>query len=70
MDDYTGKERRLHPPLTEEMMDRIAEKAAKRVMDNMYREVGRSLMTKFVWALGVLGVAVAMWLTGKAPGAS
>lgn len=67
MSDYTGEERRAHPPLTEEMMDAIAERAAKRVMDNVYREVGRSLITKIVWAAGVLGVAIAMWVSGKAP---
>jgi hypothetical protein len=67
MSEYDGEERRSHPPLTEEMMDQIAERAAKRVMDNVYREVGKSLLTKFVWAAGVLGVALAMWLSGKAP---
>jgi hypothetical protein len=66
-DSYTGEERRTHPPITEEMMDAIAERAAKRVMDNVYREVGRSLLTKVVWAAGVLGVAIAMWVSGKAP---
>ena len=68
MSDYDGEERRSQPPLTEEMMDAIAERAAKRVMDNVYREVGRSLLTKFTWAVGVLGVALAMWLSGKTPG--
>jgi hypothetical protein len=67
MSEYTGEERRAHPPLTEEMMDAIAERAAKRVMDNVYREVGRSLITKVVWAAGVLGVAIAMWVSGKTP---
>jgi hypothetical protein len=67
MDNYTGEERRTHPPITEEMMDAIAERAAKRVMDNVYREVGRSLITKVVWAAGVLGVAIAMWVSGKTP---
>lgn len=65
--NYEGEERRSHPPLTEEMMDAIAERAAKRVMDNVYREVGKSLLTKLVWAVGVVGVAIAMWLSGKAP---
>jgi hypothetical protein len=37
------------------------------VMDNVYREVGRSLLTKVTWAVGVLGVAVAMWVSGKTP---
>lgn len=67
MSEYKGEERRNHPPLTDEMIDAIAERAAKRVLDNVYREVGKSLLHKFMWALGVLGVAVAMWLSGKAP---
>ena len=67
MSEYKGEERRTHPLLTDEMIDAIAERAAKRVLDNVYREVGKSLMHKFMWALGVLGVAVAMWLSGKAP---
>jgi hypothetical protein len=67
MNEYTGEERRAHQPITEEMMDAIAERAAKRVMDNVYREVGRSLLTKIVWAAGVLGVAIAMWVSGKTP---
>ncbi|MFO0253373.1 MAG: hypothetical protein ACK52V_04585 [Betaproteobacteria bacterium] len=67
MREWDGDERRAHPPMTEEMMDAIAERAAKRVMDNVYREVGKSLMTKIVWAAGVLGVAIAMWVSGKAP---
>jgi len=66
-EEYKGDERRLHPPLTDAMIDTIAERAAKRVLDNVYREVGKSLMHKAMWALGVLGVAVAMWLSGKAP---
>jgi hypothetical protein len=65
--EYNGEERRSHPPLTDDMLDAIAERAAKRVLDNVYREVGRGLLHKFTWALGVLGVAVAMWLSGKAP---
>ena len=68
MSEHDGEERRSQPPLTDEMLDAIAERAAKRVLDNVYREVGRGLLHKFTWALGVLGVAIAMWLSGKAPG--
>jgi hypothetical protein len=53
--------------MTDEMLDAIAERAAKRVLDNMYREVGRNLLHKATWAVGVLAVALAMWLSGKAP---
>jgi hypothetical protein len=67
MREWDGDERRAQPPISEELMEQIAERAAKRVMDNVYREVGKSLMTKIVWAAGVLGVAIAMWVSGKAP---
>jgi hypothetical protein len=67
MHEWNGDERRSNPPISEELMEKIAERAAKRVMDNVYREVGRSLLTKIVWAAGVLGVAIAMWVSGKAP---
>jgi hypothetical protein len=67
MNEWNGDERRSHPPISEELMEKIAEKAAKKVMDNVYREVGRSLITKVVWAAGVIGVGVAMYLSGKTP---
>lgn len=64
---YDGKERRAVSPITEEVLEAIAERAAKKVMDNMYRDVGKSLLTKFLWAVGVLAVALAIWLSGKPP---
>jgi hypothetical protein len=67
MNGWNGDERRSNPPISEELMEQIAERAAKRVMDNVYREVGRSLLTKIVWAAGVIGVGIAMWMSGKAP---
>jgi hypothetical protein len=67
MSDWNGDERRTHPPISEELLEQIAERAARKVMDNMYRDVGKSLITKVVWAAGVLGVAIAMWVSGKAP---
>jgi hypothetical protein len=67
MNEYNGEERRAQPSLTEEMLDAIAERAAKRVMDNVYRDVGKSLLQKVMWAVGVFAVALAMWLSGKTP---
>lgn len=67
MNGWNGDERRSNPPISEELMEQIAERAAKRVMDNVYREVGKSLLTKIVWAAGVIGVGIAMWMSGKAP---
>lgn len=67
MSDYNGNERRKVPPISEELLEEIARRAAQQVMENVYREVGKGLLTKIVWAAGVLGVAIAMWVSGKAP---
>ena len=54
--------------LSDEDVKRIAEAAAeaaiKKTLDNMYREVGRTIMSKALWALGVVAVLASMWFTG------
>lgn len=48
--------------LTEEEIDEIAEKAAEKAIskmtDKMYEEVGRTLISKFFFIIGLLGVGV------------
>jgi hypothetical protein len=50
--------------LTDEQMEKIAERAAEKALSKVYTEVGRSVITKFLWMVGalVLGWAAA---TGK-----
>jgi diaminopimelate decarboxylase len=52
--------------LTDEQMERLAEKAAEKALAKVYTEVGRSIVTKFLWLVGAafLGWATA---TGKLP---
>ena len=56
-------------PLTEEQIEEIAERAAERAMkkltDHMYKEVGRSVVNKLFWIVGVISVGLYMWLKQK-----
>lgn len=64
---YAGPERRTHMPaqLTEEQVDAIAERAAKKAVELMTRDayaaVGRSVVQKALWVIGVLAVAAYVW---------
>lgn len=65
---YDGPERR-RMPLSEEQIEAIAEKAAdravKKLTDQVYREVGRGVISKFVWLVGAASIGVALWLNAK-----
>ena len=52
-------------PLTEEEVDHIAEKAAKKALDLVYQEVGKSVVRKVAWAAGVVFLGLLTWLSAK-----
>lgn len=55
--------------LTEEQIEEIAERAAERAMkkltDHMYKEVGRGVVSKLFWIIGVISVGLYLWLKQK-----
>lgn len=55
--------------LTEEQIEEIAERAAERAMrkltDHMYKQVGKSVVSKLFWIVGVISVGLYMWLKQK-----
>lgn len=55
--------------LTEEQIEEIAERAAERAMkkltDHMYKEVGRGVVNKLFWIIGVISVGLYLWLKQK-----
>ena len=57
------------PYLTEEQVEEIAERAAERALnkmaDQVYREVGKGVVSKALWLIGVVAVGLAMWLKSK-----
>jgi hypothetical protein len=45
--------------LTEDDIERIAEKAAERALEKVYGQIGKSLVTKVLWIVGALGLGFA-----------
>lgn len=68
-DEYDGPERRRTPLLTEDQIEQIAERAAelavKRVTEQAYAAVGKSIVEKVMWILGVCAVSLFFWLASK-----
>jgi hypothetical protein len=55
--------------LTEDQIEEIAERAAERAMakltDHMYKQVGKSVVSKLFWLVGVISVGLYLWLKQK-----
>lgn len=51
--------------LTEADIERIAEIAAQKALDKVYVEVGKGLIKRLAWLLGVGAIALLMWMGGK-----
>lgn len=47
----------------EQIADKAAEKAVEKVMNHMYQEVGKRVLSRVMWLLGVATVALLVWLT-------
>lgn len=58
-------ERAPYGGLTEAEIDSIAERAAKKALESVYADVGRSVLKKAAWLAGVIMIGIAMWLIGK-----
>lgn len=53
------------PFLTEEQIEKIAERAAQVALENVYTEIGKSVVSKFLWVLGAGALAALAWAKGK-----
>jgi hypothetical protein len=73
--------RRIVPALTQEQIDyivdqavektatvaatRAAEIAVKTLTDDLHRKIGKSVLDKLVWVIGVIVVGVAVWAQSR-----
>lgn len=69
---YDGPERRREAHLTDAQIESIAEKAAtkavKKMTDDAYMAIGKSITSKFFAAVGVITIVVIVFFkTGKLP---
>jgi hypothetical protein len=54
-----------HLPITDDQLDLIVERAVDKVFDRIYADVGRSVMKKLTWAVGLIVTGLLVWLAGK-----
>jgi hypothetical protein len=64
-DSYTGEERRTIPQLSDDQIERIAERAAEVALERVYTQIGKSVVSKFLWFVGAATLALAAWLNGS-----
>lgn len=64
MTEFT--ERRHTVCLTDEQINLIAERASDRAVEKLtnqvYREIGRTILQKAIWILGAIGAGAYLWL--------
>ena len=63
MSEYNGKERRKFAGLSDEEIEHIADKAAERAIEKVYTEVGRGVLKKLAWIVGVVIISALVWLS-------
>jgi cobalamin biosynthesis protein CobD/CbiB len=52
------------PSLTDKEIEDIVEKVTERVIENVYTSVGRSVVTKFFWFVGIAAIGIVTYLAG------
>ena len=66
---YEDPERRKYHEIPDELVDHIidraAEKAAEKVFNKVYQDVGRGVIKKASWVIGIILVSAAIWLGGR-----
>lgn len=61
---YEGPDRRASTHLSTEQIEIIAERAAEVALERVYTQIGKSIVSKFLWLCGAAALAVAAWLNG------
>lgn len=62
---WNGGERRSHLALTDTQINAIAERAAEKVLINIQTQVGRGILNKLAWMVGIAVVGVTLWLASR-----
>ena len=51
-------------PLTDEQIEEIAERAAEVALERVYTQIGKSVVSKFLWLIGAATLAMVAWMNG------
>ena len=55
----------LDDSVLEKIAERAAEKAIEKLTNHVYQEVGKSVISKFVYIVGVCSVGLYLWMKSK-----
>ena len=55
----------LNDTAIEQIAEKAAEKAIKKLTAQVYQEVGKSVISKFVYIIGACSIGLYLWLTSK-----
>ena len=55
----------LDDSVLEKLAERAAEKAIEKLTNHVYQEVGKSVISKFVYIVGVCSVGLYLWMKSK-----
>lgn len=51
-------------PLTDEQLEHLVEKVTEKVIENVYTSVGKSVVTKFFWVVGLAAISLVTYFAG------
>lgn len=51
--------------LTNAEIDKVAKRAVDMAFQQMYEEVGKNVVRKVLWIIGVVAIGLAMWLSSR-----
>ena len=55
----------LTPAQIEEIAEKAAEKAVAKITQNVYAEIGKGVVRKATWIIGMLAVVALLWAQSK-----
>jgi hypothetical protein len=61
-------ERRQTPHLSQEQIEQIAERAAEVALERVYTQIGKSVVSKFLWLCGAAALAIFAYFKGVSGG--
>lgn len=65
LEDRVGALESRHFELTDDQIDKIADRAAQKALNSVYAEVGKNVLKKAAWLVGVLIVSGLIFLAGR-----
>lgn len=54
-----------HEDIPDSVIEAIAERAAAKALEKVYAEVGKSILRRTAWVVGIAAISLVVWLKSK-----